>query len=126
MKLPWPRAPRRKQRSRSLRTLDPQFNPAALVIPSVQTDTPAEQVKIFFNGNVSWDGSTVPSALRCDTSDGPLDACINVIAVGSNWVEVEFNGSVAAGANWQLDAPMAGIASATGGVAWPQSGTVTA
>jgi hypothetical protein len=127
MKLSWPRPRHRKHRSRSLRVLDPNFNPTALIITSVHTSTPAEQVKIFFAGNITWDGSTVPSAFRADTSDGPLDGCINVIATGSNWIEVEFNGSVSVGADWRVEGPMSGITAAGGGaVAWPQSGNVTA
>jgi hypothetical protein len=44
-----------------------------------------------------------------------------VIATGSNWIEVEFNGAASAGATWQLDGPMTGISPT---VTWPQSGTV--
>jgi hypothetical protein len=94
-----------------------------IAITSVQLSTPATQVKIHFASNVTWNGTDVPSAFKADTIDGPLDGCINVLGSGPNWIEVEFNGDVAVGANWQVAAPMAGI---TPAVAWPQSGVVTA
>ena len=95
--------------------------PNGLLITSVQHQL--DGLRINFEANVTWDGSTVPSAFRADTSDELLDGCINVLGTGPNWIEVEFNGSVAVGANWQVDGPMAGIAP---GVAWPQAGVVLA
>jgi len=94
-----------------------------LSITAVHTTTTPTQVKIYFAGDVTWNGTDVPSAFRADTSDGPLDGCINVLGTGPNWIEVEFNGDFSVGANWQVDGPMAGISPA---IAWPQSGTVTA
>ena len=111
-----PRAtPRRRARGKRKST--------GLLITAVHLSTPATQVKIYFAANVTWNGSDVPSAFRADTIDGPLDACINVLGTGPNWIEVEFNGDVSVGANWQVAAPMAGISPA---IAWPQSGTVAA
>jgi hypothetical protein len=115
----YPLAPRKRKSRRRVGSGVPN----GILVTSVHLSTPATQVKIFFAGNVTWNGSDVPSAFRADTSDGPLDACINVLGTGPDWIEVEFNGNVAAGANWQVDGPMAGI---TPAVAWPQSGVVTA
>ena len=115
----YPLAPRKRKSRRRVGSGVPN----GILVTSVHLSTPATQVKIFFAGNVTWNGSDVPSAFRADTIDGPLDACINVLGTGPDWIEVEFNGNVAAGANWQVDGPMAGI---TPAVAWPQSGVVTA
>ena len=95
--------------------------PNGLLITQVQRQT--DGLRIYFAGNVAWNGLDVPSAFRADTSDGPLDGCINVLGTGPNWIEVEFNGSVSVGADWEVDAPMAGISPA---VAYPQLGKVTA
>lgn len=109
------KVPRRRVRERHA--------PKGLRITSVQTRPTPQQVRINFAGNVTWNGTDVPSAFKADTSDGPLDGCINVVGTGPNWIEVEFNGSVDVGANWQVAAPMAGM---TPSIAWPQSGTVSA
>jgi len=115
--------PRRKRRDRSLRSLDPShfISEPGLAITSVQHQV--DGLRINFASNVTWNGSDVPGAFRADTSDGPMDGCINVLATGSNWITVEFNGSVSLGAKWMVDGPMAGI---TPAIAWPQSGSVTA
>lgn len=104
----------------------PPLLPNGLVITSVKTSVPPEQVKIFFAGPITWNGSTVPVAFKVFTSDNFFDSPINVIGTGPNWIEVEFNGSVSVGAQWQIDSAVAGITSAIGGVAWPQAGNVTA
>src|SRR5215831_7428806 len=83
--------------------------PVGLAIVAVRTSTPAEQVKIYFSAPITWNGTDTPTSFMAYTSDGFVDSCINVIAAGSDWIEVEFNGSVAAGADWQLNGPMAGI-----------------
>ena len=109
------------KRKRKPRTPAPPL-PNGLLITSVKTTTTPTQIKIFFAANVAWNGVDVPSAFRADTSDGPLDGCINVLGTGPDWIEVEFNGGVSVGANWTVDGPMAGI---TPAIAWPQSGTIT-
>ena len=111
---------RRKRRNRNFRRRRDGITPGLLITAVQKT---LEGLKVSFAGSMSWDGASVPGTFRADTSDGPLDGCINVLATGSNWIEVEFNGSVDVGANWLVDGPMAGI---TPAVAWPQSGTVTA
>ena len=117
--------PRRKRRDRSLRTLDPAYflRESGLAITLVKRSTPATQVKIFFSGNIIWNGTDTPTAFECYTSDGFMDGCIHVLASGADWIEVEFNGDVLVGAEWQVVGPMLGISQA---IAWPQSGTVTA
>ena len=97
--------------------------PSGLVITSVKRSTAPTQVKIYFEANVAWNGSDVPAAFMCYTSDGFMDSCINVLGSGPDWIEVEFNGDVLIGAEWQVEGPMNGI---TPAVAWPQSGVVTA
>ena len=109
------KAPRRRERQSSA--------PASLTISSVHHGTEPESVRIYFAGNIAWNGTDVPNAFEADTSDGPLDGCVNVLGSGPNWIEVEFNGSVSTGANWAVGGPMAGISPA---IAWPQSGTVSA
>ena len=123
------KTPRRKNRPnrKSLRTLDPaRFNPpvppSGLLIASVQRSGVAEQVKVFFSSNITWNGTDTPTALKVTTSDG-VETPLDVLDTGANWIEVEFNGSVSAGAAWQVDGLMAGI---TPAVAWTQSGVVTA
>lgn len=108
----------RKSRGRG----KPIPGPNGVLITSVHNTGTPTQVKIYFAANVVWNGTDVPSAFRADTSDGPLDGCINVLGTGPDWIEVEFNGDVATGANWAVDAPLAGILPA---IAWPQSGGVT-
>lgn len=97
--------------------------PVGLSIVAVKTSTPPEQVKIYFSAPITWNGTDTPTAFMAYTADGFVDSCINVIATGVDWIEVEFNGSVAAGADWQVNTPLVGISPA---VTWPQSGTVTA
>jgi hypothetical protein len=115
---------RRKRRNRNFlrRSRGGGITPG-LSITSVQARPVPEQVRIFFSGAVAWNGADVPSAFKADTSDGPLDGCINVLAVGANYIEVEFNGAVSVGANWIVDGPMAGVGPP---IAWPQAGVVSA
>jgi hypothetical protein len=101
----------------------PPLLPNGLLITSVQTSIPPEQVKIFFAGPITWNGSDLPVAFRLYTSDNFFDSPINVIGSGPNWLEVEFNGSVSVGAEWQVDSLIAGIMPF---IAYPQAGNVTA
>ena len=119
LQIPFAFQPRKSPRRRERRAAP---NPG-LLITAVHTTATPTQVKIYFAANVTWNGTDVPSAFKADTSDGPLDGCINVLGTGPDWIEVEFNGDVSAGANWQVAAPMAGI---TPAIAGPQSGVVVA
>ena len=114
-----PRKPFRRRERAKL----PSAGPAGLTIVEVQRMVINEQIKVYFSGPVSWNGVDIPSSFKADTSDGPLDSCINVLSVGADWIELEFNGAVTVGGAWALEGPMAGISPA---VSFPQSGTVTA
>ena len=95
---------------------------SSLTITSVEITTASTQLKITFSAAITWNGTDVPTEFKCVTSDG-LDQPINVLSTGSDWIEVEFNGSVVVGAAWQVDGLMSGISP---DVAWPQNGTVAA
>ena len=101
--------------------------PSGILIASVEHQTIREEVIIRFSGPVTWNGVDQPTAFEATTDDGPNQACLDVLASGPDWIRVEFNGAVDAGAAWELVGPMAGI-TGTGGaaIAWPQSGNVTA
>ena len=118
MLLPPPPLRPRRNRKRAKAPV-PVAVPPGLTITSVVPQTPAEEVKIFFAGPIVWDGVTTPSNFKAFTGDGFLDSPIDVLAVGPDWIEVEFNAGVAAGAAWELQGAMEGF---TPAVAWPQAG----
>ena len=95
--------------------------PAGVSIVEVANGSFGTQLVITFSGAIAWNGVDVPSAFRAFTGDGFFDGCIEVIGVGSNWIEVGFNAGVAPGAAWELNGVMDGI---TPEVSFPASGTV--
>ena len=112
--------PRRRKRRAMGAPLPP---PLGLMITDVEITTVAQQLKVSFSGPIIWNGTDVPGEFKAFTTDGFFDSPINVIGVGADWMELEFNGAVLAGAAWELNGAMAGI---TPDVAWPQSGVVGA
>ena len=96
--------------------------PAGLLITSVEHQAIREEVIIRFSGPVTWNGVDQPTAFEATTDDGPDQACLDVLATGTDWIKVEFNGGVDVGAAWELVGPMVGI---TPAIAWPQSGVVS-
>jgi hypothetical protein len=115
------KAPRRRTASNR------NTGPGGVTITSVEHQATREEVIIRFSGPITWNGVDQPTAFEATTDDGPNQPCLDVLATGTDWIRVEFNGGVDVGAAWELTGEMAGI-SGTGGarVAWPQSGVVTA
>jgi len=78
---------------------------------------------VTFSGPITWNGIDLPMAFQSFTTDGFFDSPVGVIAVGTNWIQVEFNGDTLVGSPWQVIGAMEGI---TPAVAWPQAGVVVA
>ena len=113
--------PYRPRRSRGKRRT--QAAPAGLMIASVTLSESSDyQLVVTFSAPVTWNGVDVPAEFQATTSDGPGESCINVVTMGPDWIEVEFNGSIEVGADWSVDSPMSGISPI---VAAPQSGVVS-
>ena len=110
-------SPFRPRRRTKARTAPP--TPFGLLI--VDVFTTGSECVVTFSGPITWDGSTIPANFQAFTSDEDFQSCINVLETGANWIKVEFNASVDAGAAWQLIGSMDGI---TPAIAWPQNGTV--
>ena len=92
-----------------------------LLIASVEVQAIANQLIVRFSGPIVWNGVEVPYEFVAFTEDGFMDPPANVLGAGADWMELEFNASVAPGAAWELNGPMLGISPE---VSFPQAGVV--
>src|SRR5271154_3560663 len=83
--------------------------PIGLLITQVTIPGEDTVLRVYFSAAISWDGSSVPTQFKAFTNDGFMDSPIDVVSVGTDWIEVEFNGGLVVGRAWELDGAMAGI-----------------